>query len=54
MSLIGHKTEAMYRRYSSVDTAMQSEAAALLSSYHESQLGTVLGTAAPRKVARRA
>ncbi|HWN01630.1 MAG TPA: hypothetical protein VNQ72_01395 [Candidatus Dormibacteraeota bacterium] len=54
MSLVGHKTEAMYRRYSIVGTAMQSEAAALLSSYHESQLGTVLGTAAPRKVARRA
>jgi len=54
MSLVGHKTEATYRRYSIVGTAMQSEDAALLSSYHEGQLGTVLGTAAPRKVARRA
>ena len=53
MSLTGHKTEAVFRRYAIVDSAVQAEAAALLDA-HEAQQGTVLGTVAPRrKVGRR-
>jgi integrase len=53
MSLTGHKTEAVFRRYAIVDSAVQTEAAALLDA-HEGQQGTELGTVAHRGVARRA
>jgi hypothetical protein len=36
MSHIGHKTEAVFRRYAIVDSAVQAEAAALLNA-HEAQ-----------------
>jgi hypothetical protein len=36
MSLTGHKTEAVFRRYAIVDSAVQAEAAALLDA-HEAQ-----------------
>jgi integrase len=39
MSMVGHKTEPIYRRYAIVDEAMQREAAARLDAY--------LGTPAP-------
>jgi hypothetical protein len=39
MSIVGHKTESIYRRYAIVDEAMQREAAARLDVY--------LGTPAP-------
>ena len=39
MSIVGHKTESIYRRYAIVDEAMQREAAARLDTY--------LGTSAP-------
>jgi integrase len=53
MSLTGHKTEAVFRRYAIVDSAVQTEAAALLDA-HEGQQGTELGTVAHRRIARRA
>lgn len=34
MSIVGHKTESIYRRYAIVDEAMQQEAAALLDAYN--------------------
>lgn len=33
MSLVGHKTESIYRRYAIVDESMQREAAARLDAY---------------------
>ena len=33
MSLVGHKTESIYRRYAIVDEAMQKEAAARLDAF---------------------
>jgi hypothetical protein len=33
MSIVGHKTESIYRRYAIVDEAMQHEAAARLDAY---------------------
>jgi integrase len=48
MSLVGHKTEAIYRRYAIVDAGMAAEGVAKLDAY----LGTELGTVAHRKVAR--
>jgi hypothetical protein len=33
MSMVGHKTESIYRRYAIVDEAMQREAAARLDSW---------------------
>ena len=35
MSLVGHKTESIYRRYAIVDEAMLQEGAAKLASYHD-------------------
>jgi hypothetical protein len=51
MSVTGHKTEAVFRRYAIVDSAVQTEAAALLDA-HEGQVGKELGKVAPRRVAR--
>jgi hypothetical protein len=34
MSIVGHKTESICRRYAIVDEAMQQEAAALLDAYN--------------------
>ena len=53
MSLTGHKTEAVFRRYAIVDCAVQTEAAALLDA-RGGQQGTELGTVVHRRVARRA
>lgn len=52
MSLTGHKTKAVFRRYAIVDFAVQTEAAALLDA-HEGQQGTELGTVVHWRAARR-
>ncbi len=46
MAMVGHKTEAIYRRYAIVDEAMLHEGGALLAAYTEGKvagLGKVLG-----------
>lgn len=40
MAMVGHKTEAIYRRYAIVDEAMHREAAAKLDAWAEKQTGT--------------
>ena len=47
MSIVGHKTESIYRRYAIVDEAMQREAAARLDAFMSApQVGTKTGTVA--------
>jgi hypothetical protein len=38
MSMVGHKTESIYRRYAIVDEAMQREAATRLDAYVETSM----------------
>lgn len=45
MSIVGHKTESIYRRYAIVDEAMQREAAARLNAFTTAPpLGLTVGT----------
>jgi hypothetical protein len=44
MSLVGHKTESIYRRYAIVDEAMQREAAARLDAWVQTAPKAVTGT----------
>lgn len=49
MKMVGHKTEAIYRRYAIVDEAMLREGGEKLAAYtagqgRDSALGTILGT----------
>jgi hypothetical protein len=44
MSLVGHKTESIYRRYAIVDEGMQREAAARLDAWVASPLAVATGT----------
>jgi hypothetical protein len=37
MAMVGHKTEAIYRRYAIVDDAMLREGAAKLAGFHHTQ-----------------
>ena len=47
MSIVGHKTESIYRRYAIVDEAMQREAAARLDAFTSApQPGSKTGTVA--------
>jgi hypothetical protein len=39
MSVVGHKTEAIYRRYAIVDESMQRDAATKLDKLHEADAG---------------
>jgi integrase len=39
MSVVGHRTESIYRRYAIVDSAMQKDAAAKLDALHEADSG---------------
>jgi integrase len=54
MSIVGHKTESIYRRYAIVDEAMQREAAARLDAWLKSLKPTPrTGTVSPIRKARR-
>jgi hypothetical protein len=39
MAMVGHKTEAVYRRYAIVDSTMLQEGAAKLAAFHAGQSG---------------
>jgi hypothetical protein len=45
MSIVGHKTESIYRRYAIVDEAMQREAAERLNAFASAGLGPNRSTA---------
>ncbi len=47
MKMIGHKTEAIYRRYAIVDEAMMREGADKLARYESGRQGKVLGKVDP-------
>jgi hypothetical protein len=51
MKMVGHKTEAIYRRYAIVDELMLREGGEKLAAYTAGQgigeLGTILGTVGP-------
>lgn len=44
MSIVGHKTESIYRRYAIVDEAMQQEAAEKLDAYAKWQASQRIAT----------